>query len=137
MAVIRNYNDLDYGNVKHNLEESKLYIPHWDTRENLREKITRNPDSIIVADEKGCAVGNLFIIEDGWSAFIFHVAVRSEYRQKGLGQKLMSYAEKSLKKRGIKAASLFVDANLNRVQDFYKKQGYHSLENYLGMYKLL
>jgi len=137
MVIIRNYHDSDYENVKHNLEETKLYIPIWDTKENLREKIRRKPDSIIVADEKDCAIGNLFLIEDGWSAFIFHMAVRSDYRQKGIGQKLMSYAEDNLKKQGVKAVSLFVDENLNRIQEFYKKQGYLSLDSFVGMYKLL
>jgi ribosomal protein S18 acetylase RimI-like enzyme len=137
MAVIRCYNDSDYKDVKYNLEEAKLYIPMWDNRENLKEKIKRNPDSIIIAEEDNHAIGNLFLIEDGWSAFIFHVAVRSDYRQKGIGQKLLSYAEDNLKRQGVKAVSLFVNENLNKVQNFYKKQGYLSIENYLGMYKLL
>ena len=137
MVIIRNYHDSDYEDVKHNLEEAKLYIPMWDNKENLKEKIRRKPDSIIIADEKGCAIGNLFLIEDGWSAFIFHMAVRSDYRQRGIGQKLMSYAEDNLKKQGVKAVSLFVDENLDKIQEFYKKQGYLSLDSFVGMYKLL
>ncbi len=43
MVIIRNYRDSDYEDVKHNLEESELYIPMWDTRENLKEKTRRKP----------------------------------------------------------------------------------------------
>lgn len=136
MVTLRNYKDSDYADVKRNLEEAKLFIPVWDTRECLEEKIKRNPDSIIIAEAEGRTVGNLFIVEDGWGAFIFHVAVRSSYRQMCIGPRLLQYAEESLKRKGAKAVSLFVDASSEKKVNFCKRHGYLSLEKYIGMYKL-
>ncbi len=139
MVTLRNYKDSDYADVKHNLKEAKLFVPVWDTRECLEEKIRRNPDSIIVAedDSKGNVVGNLFVVEDGWGAFIFHVAVRSSYRQRRIGPRLMQYAEEMLKRKGAKAVSLFIDASSEKKVKFCKRHGYLSLEKYIGMYKML
>ena len=136
MVSLRNYKDSDYADVKHNLEEAKLFVPMWDTRECLEEKIRRNTDSIIVAEEDGAAIGNLFIMEDGWGAFIFHTAVRSSYRGRGISQKLMQHAEEYLKRKGAKAVSLFVDASSEKKVKFCKMQGYLLLEKYVGMYKM-
>jgi len=141
MATIRNYKDSDYADVKRNLEEAKLFVPVWDTRERLEEKIRRNPDSIIVAEDKEKVIGNLFLVEDGWGAFIFHLAVHSSYKQKGIGksigQKLMIYAEESLKRKGAKAVFGFVEERNERAGNFYKRCGHIPLEKYMGMYKLL
>ena len=137
MVTLRNYEDSDYADVKRNLEEAKLFVPAWDTRECLEEKIRRNPDSIIVAEDKGRVIGNLFLVEDGWGAFMFHVVVYSVYRQKGIGQKLMQYAEEMLKRKGAKAVFGFVEEGNERAGNFYKKSGHIPLEKYIGMYKLL
>ena len=137
MVSLRNYKDSDYADVKRNLKEAKLFVDVWDTRERLEEKIRRNPDSIIVAEDKGRVIGNLFLVEDGWGAFIFHLAVHSSYRQKGIGQKLMIYAEESLKRKGARAVFGFIGEGAERDGKFYKKCGYALLEKYIGTYKML
>lgn len=79
--IIRNYRDSDYENVKFNLQEGALFDPIKDTKENLKIKNKRNPGSIIVATINKKVVGNIFIVEDGWVAYLFRLAVYTNCRK--------------------------------------------------------
>ena len=138
MVEIRNYKDSDYEDVKTNLKEGDLYDEVWDSRENLKKKIERDPDSIIVAVEDGKAIGNIYVIRDGWANFVFRLAVRKTHRNKGIAKVLMKEAETRLKQIGVKECSLFVRDDDNKLKEWYKKQGYQaSKRKHQAMWKEL
>jgi len=126
MVNIRSYKDKDYNAVKDNLKEANLFFLPWDKRNNLKSKIYKNPNSILVAEIENKVVGNVFIIEDGWSAFIFHLCVNKKNRNNQIGMELLKHAEKILKKRKVKQISTYVRGN-KKAQNFYKKEGYKLL----------
>ena len=72
-----------------------MFDKNWETKENLSQKMKRNPDSILVAVESDKVIGCVFIMEDGWTSFIWRLAVASEYQNKGIGSQLLEKAEES------------------------------------------
>ncbi|MBI4021707.1 MAG: GNAT family N-acetyltransferase [Candidatus Aenigmarchaeota archaeon] len=138
MVLIRGYKDTDYDDVRLNLQEGDLYNPERDSRHGLGEKIRRNPDSILVAEDRERAVGNVYIVEDGWAAFIFRLAVRRSYRESGIGSLLMENAEARMRKKGIKEVSISVRDHEVALKEFYAKRGYIALPmTHRWMYKAL
>lgn len=137
MVKVRNYRDSDYEDLKRNLQDGNMFDPIWDTRENLQGKIEKNPDSIIVAEKDNMAIGNIFIVSDGWSSFLFRFAVRKEYRGNGIGKLLLEEAENRVRKNGDKEVSIFVEEKLESLKKYYEKQGYVSTKNYTCMFKKL
>lgn len=121
MMNIRDYGDSDYGAVRTNLQEGSLFDPVADTREELLEKITRNPGSIVVAEDQGRVVGNVFILVDGLAAFIFRLAVHSTYRGRGIDSLLMTEAERQVQERGVREVTIFVNNADEELKEYYRK----------------
>ena len=137
MVLIKFYKDSFYEGLKQVLEECDLYDPVWEDRKNLKRKIERDPQSILIAEDAGVVIGCVFIVEDGWNGFIWRLGVKRSYRKKGVGSLLMQKAEEIIKKRGIKEASLFVDSKNGSLKDWYKKQDYTGSSDWTFMYKKL
>lgn len=121
---IRSYVDSDYPQVKKNLTDGGLFLKNWDTRKNLARKILLNPNSILVATIDKQVLGNIYIVEDGWSAKIARLCVQEEQRNRGIGSMLLTEAEKILKEKGKKEIALYVDEDNLNLKNFYKKRGY-------------
>ena len=134
---LRFYKDKDYEQVKQTLKEGDLFDDVWEARNNLNKKIERDPESIILAEENNKIIGCVFIVEDGWNAFVWRLSVRKDYRKKGIGLELMKKAEEIIKQRGIKEASIFVSANISNLKKWYKNQSYTKTSDYTFMYKKL
>jgi len=135
--TIRRYKAKDYQAVKINLTDGDLFDPVWDSQENLNEKIRRNPESILVAEQSGQVIGSVYILEDGWGAFIFRLSVQKAYRNQGIGTELLEASEKILKNKGIKEVSIFVEDSNDDLKGYYTKRSYNSTGNYRCMYKKL
>ena len=132
---IRFYNNNDYDDVKQVLKEADLFDDVWEAQDNLERKIKRDPESILVAEDDGQVIGCVFIVEDGWNAFVWRLAVRRDQRRKGVGLSLMQKVEEIIKSRGIKEVSLFVDTKNEHLKAWYEKQDYETTSDYTFMYK--
>jgi len=137
MVTIKFYKDDFYADVKQILKESNLYDETWETKDHLKHKIERDPQSILIAVDNNKIIGCVFIVEDGWNGFIWRLCVKESHRKKGTGSLLMQKAEEIIKNRGIKEASLFVDTKNESLQEWYKKQGYTKTSDWTFMYKKL
>lgn len=120
---IRNYKDDDYPQLRHVLEVSGIYNKYLDTKEIFKRKIENDPESIIIAEEKGIVIGCIFLIDDFWNPFIMHLAVHPDYRNKGVGSILCQIAEQRLRARGNIAVSCFVEESNKKNLDFFAKKG--------------
>lgn len=137
MLKIRFYRDEDYLWVKETLIEWDLFDKVWETKENLSNKIKRDPESILVAEEDSQVVGCIFIMEDWRNAFIWRLAVRKDFRKKGIWWILMNKAEEIIKSRWSKEIGWFVDSKKNDLKERYKKQNYTIGSNFDFIYKNL
>lgn len=128
MIEIRRYRDADYDDVKINLEEGALFNDSVDTRESLGARIQANPDSILVATVGDKVVGSVYILEDRWNSFIFRLAVRKDFRERGIGSRLMEESENVLRTKRIRNVALFVRSNHEELVDYYKNRGYTPMD---------
>jgi len=137
MVMIDFYKDDFYDEVKQILQEANLYDETWEARENLKRKIERDPQSILIANEDDSIVGCVFIVEDGWNGFIWRLCVKESHRKRGIGSVLMQKAEDIIRSRGIKEVSLFVDPKNDSLKNWYQKQDYIKASDWTFMYKKL
>lgn len=132
---VRNYSPPDYERVKQLYIDGDLYYEPFDSFERLQEKISRDPNSILLALESDKVVGTVSLMEDGRMAFIFRLAVDPEYRNKGIGKALMEEAEKELFKRGYPEINILVEEENMGLQEYYERQGYEEGTAYRWMTK--
>ncbi len=137
MVSIRYYKDSDYEDVKLILKEGDLFDNTWESRENLKRKIKRDPQSILIAEDNKKVVGCVLIVEDGWNGFIWRLCVKKSNRKQGIGVLLMEKAEEIIKERGIKESSIFVDPKNQDLKDWYNKQKYEKGKDWTFMFKKL
>ncbi len=138
MIEIRFYNNSDYDAVKQVLQEADLFDETWEAPENLARKIEKDKESILVAADGERVIGCVFIVEDGWTATIWRLAVRKDQRRQGIGKQLMEKAEEIVRARGLKEVALLVNTNNQTLKNWYTKQNYEaSPSDYTFMYKEL
>ncbi|KAA0010591.1 MAG: GNAT family N-acetyltransferase [Thermoplasmata archaeon] len=97
--------------------------------------LRRDENGVFIAEVNGKAVG--FIACDAnWQSFfdekvgeIHEVAVMEEYKNRGIGKKLMEEAEKYLKEKGHKTIELWVGEE-NPAKRFYEKLGYEAKDKF-------
>jgi ribosomal protein S18 acetylase RimI-like enzyme len=136
-ANLRDYVPSDYVAVRLLLEEGGLFEQDWDREERLRTKVERYPGSIIVAEQDRHIVGVVYFIEDGWGAFLFRLAVKDDYRQKGIGSRLLHEAEDRLRRMGVTVVTIFVEEADMSLRGYYEKRGYITSKAYRSMDKIL
>lgn len=56
--------------------------------------------------------------------FISNLAVKRQYRNKGIGEKMLQYAEELAMKAGLSKISLMVNLENQKARRFYDRQGY-------------
>ncbi|MFA5966969.1 MAG: GNAT family N-acetyltransferase [Patescibacteria group bacterium] len=134
---IRRYISTDYSDIKQNLIEGDLFYEELDNENRLNQKIQKDPNSILVADVDNKAVGNVFIMEDGWMALIFHLAVRKDYQHKGIGTELLKAAEAYLKDKGFEEVQIVVREANPELLGYYEKLGYQKGGSFRWMTKEL
>jgi len=136
---IRNYNSNDYLEVITILKDSDLFDEVWDSEENLKSMITRNSQSILVAEEQSKVIGSIFIIPYGKKvSYFFRLAVKKEFRKQGVATSLIKKSEETVRQRGTKELGFYVDSGNINLQKFYKKRGFKtSSKTYYYMWKEL
>jgi ribosomal protein S18 acetylase RimI-like enzyme len=125
MLTLRTYHPLDYPQVKSNLEEADMFDEIWDSEENLQGMVENNSEAILVAEDNGEVIGNIFFVPYGSKVgYLFRLAVKKECRQKGIATQLIEKAIESAKKKGFVEVALFADSNKENLLNFYQKRNF-------------
>lgn len=107
-----------------------------DTRENIAKFLIRNPDmSFVVRSSGGELIGAVLSGHDGRRGYLHHLAVAKAHRGHGLGKLLMNACLTALQKVGLKKCSIFVYANNESGQSFWKHFGWEARAEILLMQK--
>lgn len=137
MVSLRFYKDWDCDWLKETLVEWNLFDEIWETRENLNTKIKRDFESIIVAEFDKKIIWCVFIMEDGRNAFVWRLSVKKQYRNKWIGNMLMTKVEDIVRTRWLKENWWFVDNDNIKLQKWYEDQDYTKTKNFKFIYKNL
>lgn len=115
----------DIGGLVKLWKETGLYFAPFDKEERLIEKIEKEPELLLVAENKGKIIGAV-IGNYGWRVSIDHLAVDEGYRKQNIGTQLLEEIKKRLKVKGATIA--LIDSNLPR--EFWENLGCKYRNNY-------
>ena len=95
-----------------------------DSREGIAKYLLRNPNTCFVAEDNEAIIGVIMCGHDGRRGFIYHTAVKQEYRGQGIGRKLAASALAALEADGIhKVALVAFEKNISG-NLFWEKMGF-------------
>lgn len=100
-----------------------------DSYEGIKKYIERNPDTSFVAEDGGRIIGVILCGHDGRRGFIYHTAVLPQYRNRGIGKKLVQLALDALKQKGISKVALLVFSKNEIANAFWEKMGFCSRDD--------
>ncbi|HWQ45386.1 MAG TPA: GNAT family N-acetyltransferase [Longilinea sp.] len=86
--------------------------------------LERNPGLSWAARVDGELVGTILCGHDGRRGFIYHLAVKKEFRHQGIGRTLVERAIDGLKAIGIPRCHIFVYADNKHGAEFWKEMGW-------------
>lgn len=95
-----------------------------DSREGIARFLSRNPRTCFVAEAEGAIVGVILCGHDGRRGYIYHTAVRPEYRRQGIGKRLVDSVLAALKSEGIHKAALVVYKTNETGNEFWQSVGF-------------
>ena len=95
-----------------------------DSKEGISKFLLRNPTSNFVAVINGEIVGIILCGHDGRRGYIYHTAVKSNYRGHGIGKLLLEAVYYALEKEGIAKSGLVVFKTNEIGNQFWKSQGW-------------
>lgn len=95
-----------------------------DSRQGLARFLARNPTSCFVALDSGRVVGAILAGHDGRRGYIYHTAVRTELRGRGIGRALVERALAALRAEGIAKVALVAFARNTAGNAFWQRLGF-------------
>ena len=110
--------------------------PHNAPRKVIQEKMSVQKELFFVAEEDGAVIGTVISGYDGHRGWLYTVAVKPEWRRKGIGRQLVDHAVNALSKIGCHKVNLQVRSTNAKVVAFYQAIGF-STEDRISMGKRL
>jgi len=95
-----------------------------DSKKSIKIFLERNPNTCFIAKYNEDIIGTIMAGNDGRRGHIYHLMVKEEYRNNGLGKILIKNVEKSMKKEGIRKILLVVFKNNKNGNKFWDNNGY-------------
>jgi ribosomal protein S18 acetylase RimI-like enzyme len=102
----------------------------------IDKKFEFNDGLFFVAVDNDNVSGTVMAGYDGHRGWIYSIAVSPDYRKKGLGSALLSFAEKRLSEKGCMKINLQIMKGNEPVEAFYLSNGYQT-EKRISMGKRL
>ena len=100
-----------------------------DSREGIERFLKRNPDTCFVAVCDDKIVGVILVGNDGRRGYIYHTAVNSQYRKRGIARQLVEASMQELKRAGINKVALVVFDKNESGNLFWEKLGFTARED--------
>ncbi|MDR2069027.1 MAG: GNAT family N-acetyltransferase [Spirochaetaceae bacterium] len=95
-----------------------------DTEQGIARFLARNPGACFVAEAAGEVAGAVLCGYDGRRAYIYHTAVRKEYRRRGIGRALVQAVEAAVAGAGITKIALAAYKTNEAGNRFWEKAGF-------------
>jgi ribosomal protein S18 acetylase RimI-like enzyme len=105
-----------------------VHVGRSDTREEIAKKLQRDPDLFLVAENQAGIIGAVLGGYDGRRGLVYHLAVRSEHRNAGIGRALMVELENRLRSKGCLKCYLLVTFDNSGARGFYQELGWEEMD---------
>ena len=106
-----------------------IHVGPSDAPDELRKKLNRDPDLVLVAELDGALIGTVLGGFDGRRGLIYHLAVARAHRSKGVASRLMAEVEARLRAKGCIRCYLLVGTDNTDAIRYYEKRGWRSLND--------
>jgi ribosomal protein S18 acetylase RimI-like enzyme len=77
-----------------------------DSETGIRKFLERNPSTCFAAEENDELVGTILGGNDGRRGYIYHIAVKADFRNKGIGRSLLEVTEQAFIREGVNKTAL-------------------------------
>ena len=108
--------------------ERGVRLGRSDSFTEVEKKISRDPDLFLVAESDGEIIGAVMGGFDGRRGLIYHLAVASAFRGRGIGSGLMDEVESRLRDRGCLKCYLLVTLDNIEVAEYYTQRGWQAMD---------
>ncbi|MBT3271728.1 MAG: GNAT family N-acetyltransferase [Spirochaetales bacterium] len=102
-----------------------------DSRDNIKLYLARNPNMSFVGKAGPLLVGSILCGHDGRRGYIHHLAVKTEYRGKGIGGSLLDAGLSALSQAGIQKCHVFVFSTNDAGLVFWNSRGWSRRDDLL------
>ena len=110
--------------------------PHNAPRKVIQEKMSIQKELFFVAEDNGTIIGTIMSGYDGHRGWLYTVAVKPEFRRRGIGRLLVDHAVAALTRIGCPKVNLQVRSTNTEVIGFYEALGF-LIEDRVSMGKRL
>ena len=110
--------------------------PHNAPRKVIQEKMSIQKELFFVAEDNGAIIGTIMSGYDGHRGWLYTVAVKPEFRRRGIGRRLVDHAVAALTSIGCPKVNLQVRSTNTEVIGFYEALGF-LIEDRVSMGKRL
>jgi ribosomal protein S18 acetylase RimI-like enzyme len=124
--VVREFGLADYERVLEIWTEGQLPVkPHGrDSRANIERQLLLPNVVFLVAEAEGRVVGTVLATHDGRKGWINRLAVDASLRNRGLGRRLVSEAEKRLAAMGMEIFACLIEDWNEASMEVFERLGY-------------
>ena len=107
--------------------EKGVHTGRSDTPDEIQKKLARDPDLFLVAEDNGQIIGSVIGGYDGRRGLIYHLAVHTSFRGRGVGSRLMDELESRLRAKGCIRCYLLVTTDNEEAMRYYEKRGWERM----------
>jgi ribosomal protein S18 acetylase RimI-like enzyme len=101
-----------------------LYLSDDDSYENLGVFLKRNPKLNFMVLHGNSIIATIKCSHDGRRGYIHHLAVKEEFRKKGIARELVVRSLNNLRQKGIREYRVFVVDSNQEAISFWKHIGF-------------
>lgn len=105
-------------------EADGVLLRETDTPEAFARFLARNPDTSFVAVTDQMIAGSIMAGQDGWRGYLYHVAVRPEWRRRGVGTRLVDAAVMAVRRYSVPKIHCLVKRDNAAAQRFWHARGF-------------
>ena len=109
--------------------EKGVHLGRSDTLAEIEKKIARDPDLFLVAESEETISGSVIGGYDGRRGLIYHLAVATSFRGKGIGSGLLNEVEARLRAKGCLKSYLLITNDNPEAEDYYRKRGWRYMDS--------
>lgn len=131
--MIEKFNMQYYQEVVELWRRAGIGIGSSDTKDEVAEVLTRNPNLFLIGKKDGKIVSSVIGTSDGRRGYVHHLAVDPSYQKKGYGKMIMDKLIEIYRDMKVHKIHLFIEKKNKLVVEFYSKLGWEIRDDLIMM----